>query len=259
MCVISPVYPGTALRSGSSGSEVARMQTYLNALRTAQYPTLPRLTVDGRFGASTRQAVEAFQALKGLTADGVIGRNTWDAIVCAYNNIASGSANTYPGIALRQGSSGQDVRHMQSYLNDLAKTYTAINTQTVDGKYGANMAAATRRFQRQMGLSADGVIGQNTWNKIVAVHTTRENVVTPYPGYVLRQGASGDNVRYIQSYLNATGASLTVDGRFGSGTQRAVVAFQAQHNLTADGIVGSATWAALVRAFNAALAASTNS
>ena len=48
LAVVDPVYPGTALRPGSSGSEVARMQTYLNGLRDAKYPTLNRLVVDGR-------------------------------------------------------------------------------------------------------------------------------------------------------------------------------------------------------------------
>ena len=44
LAVVDPVYPGTALRPGSSGSEVARMQTYLNGLRDAKYPTLNRLS-----------------------------------------------------------------------------------------------------------------------------------------------------------------------------------------------------------------------
>lgn len=42
LAVVDPVYPGTALRPGSSGSEVARMQTYLNGLRT---PSTPPSTV----------------------------------------------------------------------------------------------------------------------------------------------------------------------------------------------------------------------
>ena len=53
LAVVDPVYPGTALRPGSSGSEVARMQTYLNGLRDAKYPTLNRLVVDGRYGSAT--------------------------------------------------------------------------------------------------------------------------------------------------------------------------------------------------------------
>ena len=80
-----PVYPGRVLQTGSSGSEVARMQTYLNALQKAGYPTLKTLTVDGQYGAATANTVKQFQALKGLSIDGKIGPATWNAIVAAYN------------------------------------------------------------------------------------------------------------------------------------------------------------------------------
>lgn len=250
--IVSPPYPGNTLQVGSSGSEVARMQKYLTALRV-KYPTLPVLTVDGKFGNATKQAVVTYQALNGLKPDGVIGQITWDSIVTNYNTTIGGSAETYPGIPLRSGMTGEDVRLMETYLNELANTYTAINKQTVDGVFGTNMTAATQRFQRQFGLTPDGVIGMLTWNKIVSVHTTHQYVVTPYPGYAISQGASGDNVRFIQSYCNATGASLTIDGQFGPATKQAVMVFQAQHGLKPDGVVGSATWPALVNAFNATL------
>ena len=61
-----------------------------------------------------------------------------------------------------------------------------------------------------------------------------------------RQGAAGENVRTVQYLLNARGASLTVDGAFGALTAAAVSAFQGPVGLTPDGIVGDATWAALI-------------
>ena len=248
--VVSPPYPGKTLQVGSSGSEVARMQKYLDALRV-KYPTLPLLTVDGKFGNLTRSSVITYQAIKGLTADGVIGQNTWNMIVNDYNTTIGGSAETYPGIPLRSGMTGEDVTLMQTYLNDLYSPYTAINKQTVDANFGSNMTAATQRFQKQFSLSADGVIGAITWNKIVAVHTTRQSVTTPYPGYALSQGSTGDNVRFVQSYCNATiGGTLTIDGVYGSATKSAVTIFQAQHGLKPDGVVGSVTWPTLVTEFN---------
>ena len=255
-----PVFPGTVLRPGSSGSEVARMQTYLNGLRDVAYPTLIRLVVDGRYGSGTASTVMQYQVLNGLSMDGLIGRNTWDSIVGEYNTLIGGSADTYPGIPLRSGSRSQDVRHMQTRLNEIARIYTAINAQTVDGAYGDNMTNAVRRFQAQFGLSVDGTIGQNTWNKIVSVYEaitagSPTAVVTPYPGDVLRVGSTGDSVRFVQSYLNGVQGTphLTVDGIFGQATSRSVAAFQALSGLTPDGIVGTATWRALINAFNAAL------
>lgn len=66
-----------------------------------------------------------------------------------------------------------------------------------------------------------------------------------YPGAPLRQGSKGDDVHAMQQRLSDLGNSLTVDGNFGPGTQAAVVAFQGSKGLSADGVVGPATWAAL--------------
>ena len=61
-----------------------------------------------------------------------------------------------------------------------------------------------------------------------------------------QQGATGENVRTVQYLLNAQGAGLTVDGVFGPLTAAAVANFQSSRGLTADGIVGDATWPALI-------------
>ena len=63
---------------------------------------------------------------------------------------------------------------------------------------------------------------------------------------VLRQGSKGDEVKEVQRRLKQWGYySGSVDGVFGSGTKNAVIAFQKKNGLTADGIVGKSTYAAL--------------
>ena len=52
-------------------------------------------------------------------------------------------------------------------------------------------------------------------------------------------------VRSLQYLLRARGASIAVDGVFGSQTRAAVVAFQRSHHLVVDGVVGSHTWNSL--------------
>lgn len=64
----------------------------------------------------------------------------------------------------------------------------------------------------------------------------------------LRRGNYGELVKQLQTKLNALGYDLGVcgiDGDFGQATEKAVKAFQRDHGLTADGVVGQKTWTAL--------------
>ena len=63
---------------------------------------------------------------------------------------------------------------------------------------------------------------------------------------VLRQGSTGGEVKEVQRRLKKWGYySGSVDGIFGSGTKKAVISFQKKNGLTADGVVGKATYKAL--------------
>ena len=68
---------------------------------------------------------------------------------------------------------------------------------------------------------------------------------------VLQKGSTGAEVKTVQRILNSmgykgNGKAIAIDGDFGSATDSAVKAFQKKKGLTADGIVGSATWGALI-------------
>ena len=62
----------------------------------------------------------------------------------------------------------------------------------------------------------------------------------------LRRGATGADVTTLQNALVSSGQIVAVDGKFGVQTQKAVKAFQQDNGLNPDGIVGTATWAALL-------------
>lgn len=68
---------------------------------------------------------------------------------------------------------------------------------------------------------------------------------------VLQLGASGEAVRLMQKLLIVLGNNLNFDAQFGQNTKNAVIAFQKSKSLTADGIVGQATWRALTDAIKA--------
>ena len=249
---------GTALRTGSTGSAVEQVQFWLNTL--AQYESaIPSLAVDGRYGAATASAVRAFQRRYGLTVDGVVGRETWNAIYNEFRSIQSdnGTPNAYPGTALREGASGQNVRLVQFWLKIAHTVYSRLNDLTVDGTFGAATTAAVKRFQTYFGLTSDGVVGRTTWNKLYEVYNDIANKLLSsslrpgeYPG-ILRRGSSGTAVRELQFYLYLLSAyessipAVSIDGSFGAATENAVRAYQRFAGLTVDGIVGQATWESL--------------
>ena len=246
---------GRTLRTGSSGNAVEQLQFWLNTI--SQYvSSIPSVTVDGRFGSGTAAAVRAFQRRYGLTVDGVVGEATWNAVYAQFFSIQSdnGTPNAYPGTALRQGDEGQNVRLVQFWLKIARTVYAALNNPTVDGQFGAATKRAVEAFQRYFGLTADGVVGRTTWNKLREVYTDIANDLLAeglrpgeFPG-VLRRGASGRAVRELQYYLylmhtyNPSLPSVNIDGNFGAATEAAVRAFQRSAGLTSDGVVGRATW-----------------
>ena len=249
---------GTVLRTGSTGSAVEQLQFWLNTL--AQYESsIPSLTVDGVYGTGTANAVRAFQRKYGLTVDGVVGRATWTEVYDQFRSIQSdnGTPNAYPGTALREGASGQNVRLVQFWLKIARTVYPSLSNVTVDGRFGSATAAAVRRFQTYFGLTSDGVVGRTTWNKLYEVYNDIANKLLSsslrpgeYPG-VLRNGSSGTAVRELQFYLYLMSAyessipAIAIDGQFGASTEATVRAYQRFAGLTVDGIVGRTTWNSL--------------
>ena len=260
-------WPGTVLRRGSTGSNVEQVQFWLSDL--AQFDSsLVRVSVDGSYGAATERAVRAFQQKQSLTADGVVGQTTWNALYAAWVDAQSDLGGTaWPGTALRRGDTGMEVRLVQFWLRLAADNYSALRTVTVDGSYGAATVSAVTAFQSLFGLTADGVVGRSTWNKLKEVGLAVANKIVAAnvaPGQfttTTREGSSGTAVRAVQYYLRRLAAyysdvpTVTVDGKFGAATTRAVKAWQTRAGLTVDGVVGRLTFQSL---YDAALALDTS-
>ena len=146
------------IQRGSSGPDVALVQTWLNGLRDA-CTWHDILKVDGHFGTASEKAVTEFQLRNKLTVDGKVGANTWNAIYAKYT-AAHGLHVPYPGIVLRSGSTGGCVRLVQQKLNAEGERLTT------DGKFGTGTVAAVKRYQARHGLTADGTVGKATWEKL---------------------------------------------------------------------------------------------
>ncbi|MFI8166219.1 glycoside hydrolase domain-containing protein [Streptomyces sp. NPDC085931] len=132
---------------------------------------------------------------------------------------------------LRGGSTGPLVRAAQCLLRAAGH-----DPGTPDGIFGPATTTAVRNFQSGAGLTADGVIGSRTWTALLSLGSTP----------TLRDGATGEAVTRLQRALTAAlGRTVTIDGVFGPDTAQAVRDYQSARGLTADGIVGTATWSAL--------------
>lgn len=144
-----------------------------------------------------------------------------------------------PGRQLHGPVSGEDVRRLQTTLRQL--TY---DPGELDGVYGPSTAAAVRRYQTDRGLFADGIVGNQTWERL-----TREGgaAVSGPLRRMIEYATGDDDVRHVQVALSAAGFEPgAADGIYGQQTQAAVLAFQEVHGLAADGIVGQGTRDALL-------------
>lgn len=189
-------------------------------------------------------------------------------IEIAETNIITGVLSSYPGTALRKGSTGLDVQTIQTYLQRIRRNYPAIPAITdAAGVFGDSTGAAVTRFQNIFSLSPDGVVGKATWNKLSYIYSsvtrlaeldsegTSLGIGTVPPSSVLRVGSSGQDVITLQYLLNVAAEfnsaipAPTQDGNFGRETQQSVMAFQRAAGLSPDGIVGPLTWQSLYRTY----------
>ena len=147
---------------------------------------------------------------------------------------ASSSSSSSSTTRLEKGSTGSDVKELQTKLKKLGY-YDAY----VDGDYGDTTVAAVKAFQKKYNLTADGIAGKETLKKLDSVY---ENANSAKDDDSLRMGDSGSAVKNLQTKLKKLGYyNGTVDSTFGSGTYAAVRAFQQKNGLTADGVAGSET------------------
>ncbi len=254
------VNKNTYLKTGSSGSDVRKMQDRLIALGYLAG------SATGYFDGATEAAVIAFQKRNVSYFDGVAGPMTLEKLYSSSARKTS-TVSGIIGISLKKGlNDSPAVRALQARLKELGYYAGAI-----DGDFGASTETAVKSFQAQNGLKADGIAGDGTCNLLFSGKAKRAGAaprptptptrrITPVPeatpitvfvnvtpdpsgGYVtLRAGNSGTLVRNLQQALKDQGfLSGAVDGKYGLATIEAVRSFQASKGLSQDGVAGPAT------------------
>jgi len=167
---------------------------------------------------------------------------------------------SFPGRLLRRGSAGEEVRTLQIRLRRISRSFPAVPTANVNtGVFDAATEAAVRGFQRTFGLTSDGIVGPNTWNRTISIFNAVKRLgeldsegvslseATALYAASLRLGDHGFDVRALQYYLDFIGqfqpsiGRVLADGSFGPETDAALREFQSLYGLTVDGVAGRAT------------------
>jgi len=286
---VTETFPGYPLRSGMSGPAVRTVQNWLNRIRV-NYPAIPAITnVTGVYGPQTEAAVRVFQSVRELgntNPNGVVDRATWHRLSFIYSavkrlgeltseGIIIGISRTPPTETIREGSRGRLVQQAQYILNFISEFFPVVPSVIQDSSFGSATTTAVREFQRNFGLTPDGIIGSLTWRRMYEVYwNIRDNInippagggtvvpplpppsngsVPPFPGQVLRVGSRGEDVRRVQRCLNSLRGGkfpsigqLNEDGVFGPNTEASVREFQRLLLLVPDGVVGPLTWNAIM-------------
>lgn len=139
------IQPWPLLKQGSRGHPVPALQYLLRARGHL-------LTVDGNFGPKTEAAVEGFQTADQIKVDGVVGPQTWGALI----------------IVVASGSTGDAVRGVQEEFRFRNLSGEPGRGLAVDGVFGPRTTAAVRGFQQAIGLTTDGIVGPLTWRALVS-------------------------------------------------------------------------------------------
>ena len=271
----SSVSGSAILRYGTRSDEVLKLQQNLTKLG------LYTGTISGHYGSITEAAVMNFQRKNGLSADGIAGAKTLAKIeekvngTSSSSSSSSGSSSSSSGNAAANSSNGllkygvrsDAVRTLQQNLKTLG-----YYDGSVTGNFGRLTKEAVYNFQKANGLSADGGAGAKTLSSISgklsgnssssgssssnnnnnsssgssSSNNNSDSSTLLNTSVMLQQGSSSSEVLKLQNMLASLGFYTgNKTGNFGALTADAVMAYQKSKGLTADGIAGKKTLAAI--------------
>lgn len=113
---------------------------------------------------------------EGLTAIQILKTYYGSEIVLKQAQKVEGIPMSFPGVALKEGSTGESVRTIQTQLNAISQNYPLIPKVAVDGVYGENTTEAVSKFQEIFGLPVTGRVNFQTWYQISNIYIAVANL-----------------------------------------------------------------------------------
>ncbi|MEB3272954.1 MAG: peptidoglycan-binding protein [Prochlorothrix sp.] len=223
---IAQAQPGIVLRPnlslGDTQSDVVELQAVLRLLGFYEGE------IDGVYGSSTQAAVAIFQETAGLAATGEVGPSTWDRLFPPSPGTVAPSANV--------GTSAPPAGTTPS-----ASSFPVPSTTGTSPRVTSSPAPTPAPTPP---AAANPPTPQATATPAPSAPNPDAEVSLP----ILKRGSRGSAVIQLQAQLEILGFETGgSDGVFGEQTELAVQAFQVESGLEDDGIVGPATWEALLR------------
>lgn len=193
-------------------------------------------------------------ANRGMTPYEILQYYYGDDIEIVRNAPVKTAMPSYPGVELKLGSGGNDVRSLQIYLNRISRNYPAIpKIPSADGIFDEPTQDAVEAFQEIFGLEVTGIVDQATWYRITYIYTSVKRIAELDSEGVrweeveliytedLKVGMQSPEVSTFQYYLAVIGAyyeavePVAITGYFGENTERSVKSFQRVFGLPQTG------------------------
>lgn len=166
---------GETLQIGDTGPYIRPLNYLLNFL--SYFDTdIPKLNLSGEeFTEDTKEVVIAFQTSNNIEADGIVDKNTWNALVTSYNQTKESipeeylyyEDKLYPGIFLSRGMTGDDILNLQNFLYIICEKTHQIPGVRVNGTFDELTEESIKAIQKRYNLPENGVVGPATWQKII--------------------------------------------------------------------------------------------
>ena len=195
-----------AYRRGDAGPAVAEIRDRLGRLGLLTSPPAAADPAAALFDDDVDESVRAFQQLRGLTVDGVVGVQTFRRLEEARWALGDRVLSYSAGHLV----AGDDVLALQQRLSGLG-----FDLGRVDGVFGVRTDAALREFQRSVGVDADGTCGPDTFRAIARLgrpaddHPARCGVAQLLDGNLQLHGddgARGEGAHLHQQTAQGRGA-----------------------------------------------------
>jgi N-acetylmuramoyl-L-alanine amidase len=190
---------------GNTGKQVVDIQTRLAALGHF----LGREGADGFFGPNTEAAIRAFQQQRLLYADGIVEDNTWAELVEA--GYQPGDRLLYLRVPYMRGD---DVLFLQRRLDELG-----FDSGPVDGIFSPLLEVAVTEFQRNAGLTVDGIVGETTLDRLRRLQKAGDpipsvNIPDRMDGYVGLESVRGLRVSIDPAHGGRERGFVSADGTY---------------------------------------------